>query len=66
VIQNLKQARRANEGARAGIRKNPRRWTMERLLRPATVFQIPCVDERKFDIKHDGNFGAPATVSLLL
>jgi hypothetical protein len=58
------QARRAHEGARAGIRKNSRRWTIEVLPRPAAVFQIPCVKERKFDTNHDGDFGAPATVGL--
>jgi hypothetical protein len=59
----MKQARRAREGARAGIRKNPRRWEAESLLRPAAVFQILCVKERKFDTKHDGDFGAPATAA---
>jgi hypothetical protein len=60
----MKQARRADEAASAEIRKNPRHWTMERLLRPAAMFQIPCVKERNPDTKHDGNFGAPATAGL--
>jgi hypothetical protein len=34
---------------------------MKRLLRPAAVFQIPCVEEPMFDTTHDGNFGAPTT-----
>jgi hypothetical protein len=62
----MKLSRRAHDGARAGIRKNRRCWTVERFLRPAAVIQIPCVEERKFDIQHDGKFGAPATANLAL
>jgi hypothetical protein len=39
---------------------------MGRFLRPAAVVQIPHAQERKFDIKRDGKFGAPSTAALAL
>jgi hypothetical protein len=40
------------------IGKNSRRWVIKRFARPTSVVQIPHAQERKFDNKRDGKFGA--------